>query len=279
MIIDFHTHIFPPDVRNARQALFPAEPEFDLLYRSPKAKMIGAAELIATMDRQGVDKAVVFGFPWKSADIFQRHNDYIREAVRRFPDRLIGFACFDGCHPLATAEARRCIDNGLSGIGELAFYHCGIDASALDHLAPVMRLCRDNDLPVLIHTNEPVGHSYPGKSPNTLLQIYELIRRFPDNSIVLGHWGGGIFFYSLLKKEVAETLKNVYYDTAASPYLYDTRIYTVAAQLAGPEKILFGSDCPLLPPSRYREEFVQAGLSKADIDRISGGNAARLLRL
>ena len=279
MIIDFHTHIFPPDIRAGRQAYFPVEPEFGLLYCSPKAKMIGAAELVASMDRQGVGKAVVFGFPWKSAETFKRHNDYIIEAVSRFPERLIGFGCFEPCHPQAAIEARRCIESGLSGIGELAFYQCGIDADALDHLSPVMDLCRDNNLPVLIHTNEPVGHHYPGKSPNTLLQIYELVRRFPANTIVLGHWGGGIFFYSLLKKEVAESLKNVYYDTAASPYLYDTRIYTVAVQLTGPDKILFGSDYPLLPPSRYLEEFMQAGLSEAEIEQICGGNAVRLLGL
>ncbi|MDP4726024.1 MAG: amidohydrolase family protein, partial [Desulfobacterales bacterium] len=183
MIIDFHTHIFPPDIRAGRQTYFPAEPEFGLLYSSPKAKMIGATELVASMDRQGVGKAVVFGFPWKSAETFKPHNDYIIEAVRRFPERLIGFGCFDPCHPLAAIEARRCIEGGLSGIGELAFYQCGIDASVLDHLSPVMDLCRDNNLPVLIHTNEPVGHHYPGKSPNTLLQIYELVRRFPENTI------------------------------------------------------------------------------------------------
>ncbi len=279
MIIDFHTHIFPPDIRAARETHFPAEPEFGLLYNSPKAKIIGAAEMVAAMDRQGVDKAVVFGFPWKSEDTFKRHNDYILAAVRRFPDRLIGFGCFEPCHPRAPQEARRCIEEGLSGIGELAFYQCGIDAAALDHLAPVMRLCRENHLPVLIHTNEPVGHHYPGKSPNTLLQIYELIRRFPENILVLGHWGGGIFFYSLLKKEVTESLKNVYYDTAASPYLYDVRIYSTAVQLVGPEKILFGTDYPLLPPSRYREEFMQAGLSNAAIEQICGGNAVRLLGL
>ena len=82
-----------------------------------------------------------------------------------------------------------------------------------------------------------------------------------------------------MKKEVAESLKNVYFDTAASPYLYDTRIYTFAVQLAGSEKILFGSDYPLLPPSRYMDEFMQAGLSEAEIEQICGGNAVRLLGL
>jgi hypothetical protein len=50
-------------------------------------------------------------------------------------------------------------------------------------------------------------------------------------------------------------------------------------QLTGPDKILFGSDYPLLPPSRYLDEFMQAGLSEAEIEQICGGNAVRLLGL
>ena len=47
---------------------------------------------------------------------------------------------------------------------------------------------------------QKVGHLYPGKAPNTMTLIYETMARFPDNTIVLAHWGGGIFFYNLLKK-------------------------------------------------------------------------------
>jgi len=61
-----------------------------------------------------------------------------------------------------------------------------------------------------------------------LKQIYNLVKRFPENKIVLAHWGGGIFFFNLLKKDVKESLKNVYFDTAASPFLYDTQIYRYA---------------------------------------------------
>jgi len=38
MIIDFHTHIFPKEIRNNRDSLFKNEPEFKLLYESPKSK-------------------------------------------------------------------------------------------------------------------------------------------------------------------------------------------------------------------------------------------------
>ena len=142
-----------------------------------------------------------------------------------------------------------------------------------------MTLCRERGVPVLLHTNEEVGHLYPGKTPNTMIQIYETISRFPENTIVLAHWGGGLFFYNLLKKAVKETLKNIYYDTAASPFLYDSRIYRYASDLAGIDKILLGTDYPLLKPGRYFDEMTAGGLTPQEKNRVCGANAARLLKL
>jgi predicted TIM-barrel fold metal-dependent hydrolase len=280
MIIDAHTHIFPEKIRKNREKYFADEPAFKNLYQSPKSRLIGAREMLASMDDSQVDKAVVFGFPWRDSLLFKQHNDYISEVVNRFPQRFIGLGCFDPFSNGVAEEARRCLQKGgLSGIGELAFYQTGIENSALSRLEAVMDICRGLDLPVMIHTNEPIGHSYPGKTPNTLAQIYELIQTFPQNKIVLAHWGGGLFFFSLLKKEVKESLKNVYFDTAASPYLYDADVYRLAIQRVGVGKILFGSDCPLLPPARYFDEMKIAGLSDDEMQKICGLNAARLFNV
>ena len=279
MIIDFHTHIFPAEIRRERKAYFSAEPEFELLYSSPRSKLIGAAEIVDAMDREGVDKSVVFGFPWQDPNTFRFHNDYVLESVSRYPDRLIGFGCMSPLAPAAADEARRCIDNGLAGIGELAVYRSGLDDRVLDSLAPIMALCRQRDLPVMMHVNEPLGREYPGKSPNSLGQIYALAKRFPGNKLVLAHWGGGIFLYTLLKKEVQDTLTNVYYDTAASPYVYRRDIFPLAVQLAGIEKILFGSDYPLITPATYFSELTQTGLTREQRQRIQGLNAKELLGL
>jgi predicted TIM-barrel fold metal-dependent hydrolase len=279
MIIDFHTHIFPKAIRDNREKYFPSEPAFKLLYDSPKSKLVGAKEIVAAMDAQGVDKSVVFGFPWNDSALFKMQNDHVMEVTTRYPDRLVGLCCLDPFNREAVSEARRCLESGLSGIGEIAFYESGIDDVCLDRLTPLMEICLDKDLLFLIHTNEPVGHLYPGKTPNTLKQIYTLVTRFPKNKIVLAHWGGGIFFFNLLKKDVKERLKNVYFDTAASPFLYDPEIYRYAVEIAGPDKILFGSDFPLLKPARYFKELENAGLTQTQIDAISGLNAAKLLNL
>lgn len=276
-IIDFHTHLFPASIRTARERFFHGEPAFRLLYDSPKSRMVGVDELIAAMDQDGVDRSVVFGFPWRSLETARLNNDYILEAVARYPERLAGLCCLDSGAEGATAEVARCLDAGLAGIGELAFYTGGIEAADLDHLAEPMALCRERGRLALIHTNEPVGHVYPGKTPNTLRQIYELVGRFPENKIVLAHWGGGIFFYSLLKKEVGQRLANVWFDTAASPYLYDARIWAAARDTIGVDKILFGTDFPLLRASRYLKEIEASGLSADQRARVLGGNAAQLL--
>jgi len=278
MIIDFHTHIFPKSVRKDREKYFASESAFKLLYNPPDSKLVGAKEIIETMDAQGVDKSVVFGFPWKNEEMFKRHNDYVLDSIAGYPQRLIGFGCFDPFSREAASEAERCLDSGLSGIGELAFYQTVIDEDALKKLDPIMEICHDRGLPVLIHTNEPVGHFYPGKTSITPGHIDGFIKRFPANKIVLAHWGGGFFFFNLLKREIKEKLKNVYFDTAASPFLYDPEVYRIAIKIIGEKKILFGSDYPLIKPGRYFNEMNNAGLSRDEIEKICGANAAGLLK-
>ena len=79
-----------------------------------------------------------------------------------------------------------------------------------------------------------------------------------------------------MKRDVKESLVNVFFDTAASPFLYDPEIYQLAVRLLGADKILFGSDYPLLSPARYFGEIRETELTKSQIDKICGGNARQL---
>jgi len=80
-----------------------------------------------------------------------------------------------------------------------------------------------------------------------------------------------------MKKEVRDVLKNVWFDTAASPYLYVPQVYRIAGEFLGFEKILFGSDYPLLKPDKYFREMTEAGLGPEALDLVKGKNAERLL--
>jgi len=277
MIIDAHTHLFPEKIKQDRFPYFENEPEFKLLYNSPKAKISLAEELIQSMDLHKVDMSVVSGFPWRTPDLIRQNNDIVIEAVHRYPGRIKGLACFDVAWKGAADETKRCIDAGLSGAGELAFYLSGIDKEALSFLDPVMAVLRENNnLPCMIHTNEPVGHPYPGKTPITLEQIYTLAQTFPDNRIILAHWGGGILFYNIQKKQTKEILKNIWYDTAASPFLFDSQIYDMAAVAGVIEKVLFGTDFPLLPPDRYYKDLDNSRITSRQKELVLGENAGLL---
>ena len=61
--------------------------------------------------------------------------------------------------------------------------------------------------------------------------------------------------------------------------LYDSEVYRIADRIIGVDKILFGSDYPLLPPARYFSELEQTGLTKIKLDKIKGENARRLLNI
>jgi predicted TIM-barrel fold metal-dependent hydrolase len=99
----------------------------------------------------------------------------------------------------------------------------------------------------------------------------------PDIKIILAHFGGGLLFYETMK-EIKESFRDVYYDTAAAPFLYDYRIYRVVKALDLCEKIIFGSDFPLLSPSRYLGDIEESGFSDEEKQLIMGGNARKLFR-
>jgi predicted TIM-barrel fold metal-dependent hydrolase len=123
-----------------------------------------------------------------------------------------------------------------------------------------------------------VGHLYQGKGHATPDLVLRLIEGFPRATVICAHWGGGLPFYALMP-EVAAALANTYFDSAASPLLYDGRVFSVAANLVGVEKLLFATDFPLVKHQRLLTQVRESGLSAEGQELVLGGNAARLLGL
>jgi hypothetical protein len=79
--------------------------------------------------------------------------------------------------------------------------------------------------------------------------------------------------------EVKDAMGSTFFDTAASPFLYSSGVYRQVVQMVGAEKILFGSDYPLLAQGRLLREIGSAGLSPDAKELVLSGNACRLLGL
>ena len=279
MIVDAHCHILPPSFAERRRDLAARDATFAAILANPAARIAGAPELLRDMARDGVDHAVAMGMGWTDYEVAAEANDCLIEAVADNPSRITGFASVNPAWgDAAVDEAQRCAAAGLRGIGELHPDTQGIDITNAAEMSPVMDFARSHGLPVLLHCSEPVGHQYPGKGKTTPDKVMRFIENFPDNTIICAHWGGGLPFYGLMP-EVGAALRNVYFDSAASPFLYRPGIYRTVADVVGADRILFASDYPLMPHSRPLSEL--AGLSLPDCHRrlILGGNAERLFGL
>lgn len=276
MIIDFHTHVVPPAIKERREEYL-RDACFSSLYSQPKAKLATAEELIASMDEQGISKSVILNLGWTTHELCVETNDYILEAITRYPERLIGFCAVQ---PLAGDEAfkevERCAKNGAKGIGEIRPDVQGFDLEDNALLRVFVSILVEHGLILLTHASEPVGHQYFGKGTITPGLLYPFIVAFPELKLVCAHWGGGLPFYALMP-EVAEALRNVYFDTAATPFLYQPRIFKYMGEIVGDDKILFGSDFPLMSPKRIIDQIESVGLSPEAKSRILADNALRLL--
>lgn len=256
MIVDIHTHIFPPEFVAQRDRLAQREPVFGEMYANPTARMATADDLLASMQEARVDVSVACGVWWSDPGIAREHADYLVDSARASDGRLLAFvpssAGIEGAH----------------GIGEVRVR----DAEAFP----------DTTLPVLAHCSEDVGHAYAGKGGGLSAgALWEVLQARPGARVIAAHLGAGFPFFALMP-EVRALLEadRVIFDTAAAAYLYrrEGGVYRSLIDLVGPLQVAWGSDYPLRPQRTDLEE-VRAALPESARDAVLGGNAARFLGL
>jgi predicted TIM-barrel fold metal-dependent hydrolase len=279
VIVDAHTHAFPPDLIRRRAELSRREPTFAQLYADPRAKLATADEVVSATERAGIDRAVIAGFAWNDPALCREHNDYLLRAARQSAGRLIPFCTLPLAHPAAARrEATLAASDGARGFGELRPESQG-RSIAEDEVSDLLSWAwKSTGLPLLIHASEPVGHGYPGKAGQPLESLYKFICRLSEVRVIAAHWGGGLPFYALMP-EVRAALANVWVDTAATTLLYEPAIFRVVVDLIGAEKVLFASDYPLLSHRSQLKAVEAAPLTESERPGVIGGNAASLLNL
>jgi predicted TIM-barrel fold metal-dependent hydrolase len=276
MVIDFHTHILPKSFQKKHHILSRKDQTFSELFSRNSSRIVTAEELIGSMDLNQITKSVVLGYGWCDLEIAKEANNYLLEAAQRFPERLIPFCSVNPeWGDKGLDEIDRCVSGGAKGIGEIHASIQGIDLATSLNLDNLMTVAIANRLPLLIHGSEPVGHLYPGKGSTTPPALLNFIDRFPSAIIICAHWGGGLPFYGLMP-EVKEKLVNVFFDTAASPFLYSPKIFNIVSDIIGSNHILFGSDYPLISADRIMDQ-IRTTLTSEAASAILERNAQKLL--
>lgn len=189
-----------------------------------------ADQLLADMDRHGVDRALVIPFPVVE-DVRAAHDE-IGRAVRAHGDRLAGAACIP---PFLSpgefqGELRRCVEtHGFRALKFQPQYHGVNPVSPRSDF--LFEAAREHRLPVVCHT----GNGIPFALPSLFIAP---ARRFPDVKLILGHAGGSVYY--LESVVAAQVCPNVFVEVSslAPHHVADLLAYVPSS------RILCGSDLP-----------------------------------
>ena len=275
-MIDFHVHLYPPEIVKDACKIAEREPYFDALINSRVHKWGSLEDLLPRMERDGVERAVVFGFAFRDLALCKLCNDYIIYCVSRCPDKLYGMCVVPPVARGFDEEVLRCADAGLIGVGELFPEGQGIDISDISQTWRLAGVVDEASLCVLWHTAEPVGHEYSGKGTVGPREAAAFCTNHPEVRVIFAHLGGGLWLYELMP-EMRLYLSNAMYDLAALPWLYDARVLDAMETTGVTEKFLMGTDFPILDSARYEKMLLASSLQNDSKARIRSGNAAALL--
>lgn len=216
-------------------------------------------ELLEVMDADGVDKSIVFNF----VEVID--NDYIARAMKKYPDRIIGFATINPWLKDAKEELVRCLDElGLKGLKMHPTLH-GYNFSNHLLIDPLIEICQKFKVPIVGHGAGDV-FSHP-------FEYEEMARTFPEVRFVVAHMG--FIWASIPAFLAAQRNANVFLDTTAAP-MGEIRH---AVEQAGAEKVLMGTDSPFQSAALEIQKINRAVEDKNKCALIHGGNWARLLGL
>ena len=226
-------------------------------------QMDGDAEmLLRAADELGFDRIFVTHVTALFYEM-REGDDKLGEALARHGDRLLGYVTIP-THRLGAAacdEIRRCVERyGMRGVKMYSHPEAPVTESAS---TAILETAAELRLPIL-------GHFTPAEC-DTLMQ------RVPEARVIMAHMGGQPYAFGNwhLAVEVAGRHANLYLDTASSQM--DNGMLEHAVDQLGPERILFGTDMPLLDPWVQRAKVEGAEITDEAKALILGGNMERLL--
>lgn len=220
-------------------------------------------KLLRSMDAVGIDRACVFNIFHPDGT---RGNDLTAAFVARHPDRFIGFAYVSPLVPQGMVpELERAIDQlGFRAIKLYSPY----TPYEYNHAVwdPIYQFAHERGLVVLAHTGQDAEPRFLG----------EAAARFPKAQFVAGH-AGNTDPYRRQAIEAAQRYPNFFLETCST--FRTPGVIEELVREAGAERVLYGSDLPLMDPRPQLGKILTAAISNREKRLILGENARRLLRL
>ncbi|WP_191569337.1 amidohydrolase family protein [Paracoccus yeei] len=280
--IDFHTHAEEPCGCHADDGYDDLQSAMARYFRAPWAHPPTIDQTAAHYRAQNI-AAVIFPVDAERETGYRRYaNEEVAEACARHSDILIPFASIDPARGrMGAREARRLIaDHSIRGF---KFHPTMQGFYPNDRTAyPLYEAIAESGLPALFHTGQTgVGAGMRGGNGMRLkysnpMHLDDVAVDFPDMPIVLAHPS---FPWQDEALAVATHKPNVWIDLSGWRPKYFPPILVRYADTLLRDRVLFGSDWPMIAPELWLEEFEALPIKAENRPGILKGNAARLLGL
>ena len=285
-LIDYHQHIFSPDL----------------------AKLIGvdtidAGKLIALLDSAGIRRALVLSvaYSWSNPsrnvendyEHVKAENDWVSAQVARYPDRLRGFCSVNPLRDYALAEIDRCagdpqLKTGLKlHIGNSAVdYHRSPD---LAKLRAVFRAANQKHMAIVIHMRASVSRHFPYGREEARIFFDSILPEARDVPVQIAHLAGAggydsttdaalsVFVDAITRHDAR--VRRLWFDVTTvsrNATSDDLKLLALRIRQLGPERVLFGSDAPTggnLAPRESWADFLKVPLTQAEFHTIASNIA------
>jgi predicted TIM-barrel fold metal-dependent hydrolase len=256
-IMDFHTHGFSNE-------LAPKVTKQLAEYYGLKVNGDGTLDnLIANGATCGVDYLLIFATATKAKQVISVNN----WVASKITDRILGFGTLHIDFDDIENEIERIISLGLRGLKfHPDFQNFAINDPKMDRIFAAV----EGRLPVLIHTGDVKSDlSHPRR-------IADILRRFPKLTVISAHLGGYSQWDAAREHLIG---KNLYIDTSSALMLMPREKAVEIIRAHGTDKVLFGSDYPIMLPSEELKLFYSLGLTERENRDILFNNANRLLNI
>lgn len=232
---------------------------------------VDADRLVELADRMGVDKIFVTN-TWECFYDMYQGNMRVVEAMNQYPERILGYVTIPSSRFRREAIEvleRFVEDYGMQGLKMLHVYNMLSTVGQIHELRfslnepwtyPLLEKAAELKIPALLHC-----------TPEECKGLAEAV---PDAIIIMAHMGFGNWNKAIM---VAEEYENIFLDTASS--CVDMGMIETAVEVIGAERLLYGSDTPILNPYIQLEKVRSAEISEGEKRLILGGNMMRILGL
>ncbi|HOB75851.1 MAG TPA: amidohydrolase family protein [Phycisphaerae bacterium] len=227
-----------------------------------------ADDLVALMDRHGIDQAAVLSLRGMILD-WRKGNEETLFAAGRYPGRLVPFATISPFLGGSGGELERALDAGFRGVRLYPSFHSyRLDAEFVDEICGV---AGQRDVPVMIPTRPMMNWRFAAIPIDT---IGAVIDRHPNTMFILS--GPNYLIESQAVVRILKRCPNAQYEISC------LQGFNAVAKMAGEvgcERLLFGTGAVLNYPACNVAKLDHAELTDAQRAAIASENAASLLGL